>query len=149
MLVFAFALAAAAPLDLHLVCTGGGTQSKPNSTSLYATNGNGDYSSATINGSSTADFADTVRIDITGQTGRIRVPQMMMPPIHGGKAGWFDLRKISATGDEIDAVATINFLNKVKLRLDRLTGDATFTVLHGQFAGHCVPFDPATAPRAF
>ncbi|MGW8135391.1 hypothetical protein ACWGNZ_07105 [Sphingomonas zeae] len=153
-MIFALALAVIAqadaqPLNLHLICTGAGQQEKPTSNSAYARDNAGNSATVTGNGSRTVAFEDQVRIDIAGDGGRIRVPQAMLPPIRGGKDGWFELRDVSATADEIRAIATINLLNKVKLRIDRLTGTATFTVKQGQFAGRCTPYDPGSVQRAF
>lgn len=139
----------AAPLDLHLSCVGQGSQSKPDFATLQHRDSNGNFSSATVQSQYVQGFDDQVRIDITGDTGRIRVPQAMLPPVRGGKDGWFPLRDIRATQDEIVAVATINLFNKVKLRLDRLAGTVSFSVLHGQFNGRCSAYDPAVTRRAF
>jgi hypothetical protein len=152
IIAFALALAVQAdqqPLNLHLICSGAGQQEKATSSSAYARDNNGNWGTAQVDGSRTAEFQDQVRIDIVGAGGRIRIPQTMLPPIRGGKDGWFDLRNVEATPDDIRAVATINLLNKVKLRIDRLTGTASFTVLKGQFSGRCQAYDPALAQRAF
>lgn len=152
-MIFAFALALAAqsgePLNLHLICEGAGSQEKRTSNSAYGWDNQGNSATVTANGSRTVGFDDQVRIDLAGTGGRIRVPQAMLPPIRGGKDGWFELRDVEATADDIRAVATINFLNKIKLRIDRLTGTASFTVKGGQFSGRCTPYDPGTAQRAF
>lgn len=151
MLVIAMLLQAAspAPLELHLVCRGSGSQDK-GTTALAQTRGpNGDSTWTTVNGSRGVDFTDDVRVDLAGDGGRVRIPQTMLPPIRGGKDGWFDLRKVSASADEITAVATINALNKAKLRIDRLTGTLSMTVLKGQFLGQCQAYDPAEVKRAF
>lgn len=149
MLALALAAQAGEPLNLHLVCSGAGSQEKPTSSSAYAHDNWGNSATVTANGSRTVGFDDQVRIDIEGAGGRIRIPQTMLPPIRGGKDGWFELRNVEATADDIRAVATINFLNKVKLRVDRVTGTASFTVKNGQFSGRCAPYDPATVQRAF
>jgi hypothetical protein len=149
MLALALAAQAGEPLNLHLICSGAGSQEKPTSSSAYAHDNWGNSATVTANGSRTVGFDDQVRIDIAGTGGRIRIPQTMLPPIRGGKDGWFELRNVEATADDIRAVATINFLNKVKLRVDRVTGTASFTVKDGQFSGRCTPYDPATVQRAF
>jgi hypothetical protein len=73
----------------------------------------------------------------------------MLPPIRGGKNGWMTLRKVQATPDEITAVATINLFNKAKLRIDRIAGTLSMTVLQGEFSGRCQSYDPDTVERVF
>lgn len=142
--------ASAEPLDLHLMCRGAGV----GSSGSQATATSHDWSTGqtvqtTVTGSEARGFEDDVRIDIADQTGRIRLPSALMPPIHGGQNGWFDLRKIEASRDEITAVATINLFNKIKLRVDRLTGGASFTTKDGSFQGRCIAYKPETEQRAF
>jgi hypothetical protein len=150
MLALVFVAAAStAPLDLHLICDGGGVQGGSATAQTYSYDSDGNSRSTTVTIPRSRSFDDQVRVDIAGDSGRIRIPQAMLPPIRGGKEGWFDLRKVEATDSDITAVATINVLNKVKLRLDRISGTISFTTLRGQFMGRCTAYDPATTQRAF
>lgn len=149
-MLLASAPASAEPIDLHLLCRGSGNAS----TGTEATATSRDWSTGqtvetTVSGSENQGFQDDVRIDIADQGGRIRLPAALLPPIRGGKNGWFELRKVEATRDEITAVATINLLNKIKLRLDRLSGAASFTTRDGNFHGRCIAYKPETEQRAF
>ena len=139
-MILAFALALAAPdspLDLKLLCTGIGSQDKVS----YAADPDHNlrFTDAVI---------DDVRVDISVNRGRIHIPMVMMPALHGGKDGWFDLHNTLATRDEITASGSINPLNHIKVRLNRLNGGLMLTVLHGQYHGTCRPFTDDT-PRAF
>lgn len=149
VLAMALAGAEAQPLQLNLVCIGGGTQRKPSTVTGQVSTSNGNWASGSVTGWRENDFADAVRIEIAGEGGRIRIPQTMLPPLRGGKNGWMTLRNVQAGLDEITAVATINLFNKAKLRIDRITGTLSMTVLQGQFAGQCQAYDPATVQRAF
>lgn len=66
---------------------------------------------------------DLVRIPMA--TGRISLPRVMLPPAHGGKGGWFDLKSLVATDREITASVPLNFLTSATMRLDRITGHIT------------------------
>ena len=142
------AVQADAPPELHLMCSGSGRQGVDRNVTAYSHDNYGNTATTTATESRTVGFDDEVRVDITGETGRVRIPQTMLPPLRGGDEGWFNLRKIEATAEEITAVATINLINKIKLRLDRVTGRLSFTTLRGSFAGRCQRIDPA-AGRAF
>lgn len=137
------------PLRLNLICEGAGTQRKPATSTARVFTSTGAWANGNITTWRDADFADAVRIEIAGEGGRVRIPQTMLPPIRGGKNGWMTLRKVQATPDEITAVATINLFNKAKLRIDRIAGTLSMTVLQGEFSGKCQAYDPDTVERAF
>jgi hypothetical protein len=73
----------------------------------------------------------------------------MLPPIHGGNGGWFELKSLKTTDIEITGSAAVNFINSPKVRLDRTTGRISIAGKAGQYSGVCEPYDPATAPRKF
>lgn len=133
--------------ELHLICGGSGSANKIST------------SRASVSGSVNADinvmehrrvgFEDQVNIDIVGSAGRIRVPRTMLPPIHGGDNGWFELKNLKTTDQEITASATINFMNSPKIRLDRSTGHILIDGKAGNFSGNCEPYDPTTVRKKF
>jgi hypothetical protein len=95
-------------------------------------------------------FDDQVNIEINDDnTGRIRLPRTMLPPIHGGNEGWFDLESIKKSDSEILASAGVSFINSPKVRIDRMTGLVSISGKAGSFSGECQPYDPATAQRKF
>jgi hypothetical protein len=135
-------------LNLHLVCGGDGSRSRTQVITGQLSTPGGEYS-----GVATYDrddpFADHVFLDITGSSGRVRIPQALLPMIRGGRNGWMELRNVSVTPDEITASATINFLNRARIRISRITGIMSMNVLRGRFDGRCQAYDPATVQRAF
>lgn len=73
----------------------------------------------------------------------------MLPKFHGGDGGWFEIRDIRVSENEITGSAAVNVMNHPKIVLDRLTGTVTVSGRSGQFNGRCRKFDPNTVERAF
>lgn len=134
---------------LNLVCDGGGTANKVNSTSAFGWNNRGDRANAVVVGRSAVGFADQLQLWIEDTQGKARMPRTMLPKLHGGDGGWFDITDIKVSDTEITGTVGVNFMNHPKLVLDRLTGTITLDGKAGQFNGHCQKFDPSTAPKAF
>ncbi len=134
---------------LHLLCVGGGNAMKDSEDSAYAWDSKGN--SARVVGSSTYDrgFSDTVALDVDGSTGRIRMPRSMLPKLHGGSEGWFELSDIKVGENEIRASAKVNALNHPKVVLDRIAGTISISGKGGDYAGRCRAYDPTTERRAF
>lgn len=135
---------------LHLVCLGAGSASRVTQTfgSVYGSNGNSAWGN--IVGHKDVPFDDQVNIELVdGQMGRIRMPRAMLPKIHGGEGGWFNLDDVSMKADEITATAKVNVLNHPKVRLDRLQGHISISGKAGDYSGVCQPYDPATVTRKF
>lgn len=135
--------------NLSLICGGTGSANKQTGASVDAWNSDGDYGGATITGTRTVGFEDQVSLRIEGTEGQLRMPRAMLPPIHGGKDGWFKLKNIKWTDGEITASVGVSLINNPKVRLDRFTGAISLSGKSGDFAGQCRKFDPATAERAF
>jgi hypothetical protein len=135
--------------SLHLVCLGAGSANKPTSTSAFASNSNGDSVWANVVGSGAVPFEDQVNVEIVNGEGRIRMPRTMLPPIRGGKDGWFQLKNLKITDRDITASAAVNFINSPKVRIDRITGLISMDGKAGSYSGECQPYDPATAQRRF
>lgn len=144
------AVGQAASLDpLRLICVGAGTARKVDRENAFVSNNAGQSASGYVNRQRSESFDDEVRVELDGESGRVRIPQALLPPIRVGNEGWMDIRKVEATSDLITATATINLFNKAKLRLDRITGILSMTTLDGSFRGECTPYDPATTQRRF
>lgn len=133
---------------LNLACGGGGTANKANVTSVYGTsNASGFVGSAPISlsGSSSGTiisqrqqgFADQVDVRLFSGDDRIRLPRTMLPPIHGGDAGWFKLRNVKVTPRAITASASINFMSNPKIHIDRVTGTISINGRTGDYTGYC------------
>jgi len=160
--MFLLLLAQAASADatpLNLTCYGGGTGKSVevatvnNRASVYGTVGTTPVS-GTGNGTSTVmlphneAYNDQVQIRLFSGDDRIRLPQSVVPPIHGGSDGWFKLTDVVANAHSIRAKAGINFINHPKIFIDRVTGAISINGRNGDFSGQCEAV-PADAPAKF
>ena len=149
--------AAAQPLDRS--CFGGGTANKVTMTNIdasgsnYSQVGGMPYSSygsgsATVMGQRHQGFADQVDIRLFNGDDRIRLPRTLLPPLHGGKGGWFKLKNVVSDARSIHASAAVNFMNNPKVFIDRATGTISILGKAGDFAGQCEAFK-GDAPAKF
>ncbi len=134
---------------LDLVCVGAGSANRPSNTYAYAQNNNGGSAWANIVGNRSVPFDDQVNLWVAGSEGRIRMPRTMLPPLHGGEDGWFKINSLKVGENEITGSVGVNFMNKPKLRIDRLTGAISIAGKAGDYSGRCVRYDPSEASRAF
>jgi hypothetical protein len=134
---------------LNLVCDGGGSANRPSTAIAHGWNNTGGSATVVATGRSTVGFDDQLQLWIEGDQGKARLPRIMLPKLHGGAGGWFDIKDITVSANEITASVGINFINHPKMTLDRITGTVTLTGHSGQFNGRCSKFDPATTQRAF
>lgn len=135
-------------LNVHLICGGDGVQSRTEFGVGQLTTPQGSYTSTQSYRRDTP-FSEEVLIELSGDSGRVRIPQTMLPLIRGGDGGWMQLRNISVTPTEITASATINLFNRARLRINRITGIMSMSVLRGRFDGRCEAYDPSQVRRAF
>lgn len=143
------------PADaMNLVCIGGGTAIKPTQADISGSQsgsydyGKGHYSGTfdgTVTGTRAQDYADQVDIELSDGKGRIRLPRIVLPPIHGGNGGWFDIEKLTVGSRTIEGSAAINFINKPKVHIDRATGTISITGMNGTYVGRCKRIDPSAA----
>lgn len=134
---------------LDLVCLGAGAANRPTSSTVTAWDSEGNYGSANVVGNRTVPFDDQVNLWIDGGEGRIRMPRAMLPPIRGGEDGWFKVKSIEITDNEITASVAVNLINNPKLRIDRITGNISISGKAGDYSGRCQRYDPDTVQRAF
>lgn len=88
-----------------------------------------------------ASFPATVMIEIfrdgSGYNGRIHPSGRLVPPIHGGdRGGWWNLKNLVISGDEVRGRYTLNGLNKPRLVVDRRTGRISIDGIE-KFYGRC------------
>jgi hypothetical protein len=131
--------------ELNLACVGAGSATRENSGGLFG-GGEGIFGSF---GKRDVGFEDQVSLWFEGETGSLRMPRSMLPNIRGGKDGWFELRNVEYSDQEITATIAVSILNKPKLRLDRYTGTVSISGKSGDYTGRCEKFDPAMETRAF
>lgn len=139
---------AAASGQLNLTCVGAGTANKATAATAWS---NGSFSgfagstyiggstsgSTTVYGTRQQGFEDQVDIRLFGGDDRIRLPRTMLPPIHGGDAGWFKLKDVHADARSIRASAAVNFINNPKVYIDRVTGTISISGKAGDYSGQC------------
>jgi len=135
--------------DFHLICQGIGTANAIDAMTTNARDSDGNSASATTYANRSSGFHDEVAVEIVEGVGRIRLPRSLLPPIHGGSEGWFQLKNLKQGDNDITASAAVSFISAPKVRISRLTGAIAIDGHTGSFAGHCEPFDPATQKRAF
>jgi hypothetical protein len=145
--------------QLNLTCVGAGTANKMTAHSAYTTahvsgmvgftpvDGSGS-AQTTVYGTRQQGFEDQVDIRLFGGDDRIRLPRTMLPPIHGGDAGWFKLKDVHADARAIRASAAINFMNNPKVYIDRVTGTISISGRAGDYSGQCQAIE-ADAPAKF
>src|SRR4051794_28669888 len=99
MLLLAFALMQEAPINL--VCGGAGVHRSVNVATGQLTDGT-DTVQGSLQYQSSEAYGDEVHVELSGDSGRIRVPQGMRPRLtYGGQDGWWPLHDIRYTRDEI------------------------------------------------
>lgn len=157
MLLLFLAQAVSQP-PLNLTCLGGGTANKPTSVIVNTnSSSSGSVGTTPYRGSSTGsgsalglrqqDFSDQVDVQLFGGDDRIRLPRTMLPPIRGGKDGWFRLKNVQADSRSIRAKAAVNFLNSPNVFIDRVTGTISISGKAGDYAGQCEVVAASAKPK--
>lgn len=151
-------LQAAAPSPLQLTCVGGGTANKVAVRSIYGSSttygsvgsvpysGN-QYGSANVYSQRQQGFADQVDIRLFAGDDRVRMPRTMLPPLRGGDDGWFKLKNVVATERTITGSVAVNFINKPKIHIDRVTGLISISGKAGDYSGQCAVIDQNAKPQ--
>lgn len=145
---------------LDLVCQGSGVANKAVVMNKFSSgNAKGTIGGSSVQMSGTSqstmvghraqEFGDQVSLNIEGSEGRLRMPRTMLPKIHGGEDGWFKLKDIRISQEEITASVAVSALNNPKLRVDRYTGAISISGKSGDFTGSCSRFDPQQQQRQF
>jgi hypothetical protein len=147
-LIFGFSSAASAE-PLNLICLGDGAANRVSQSYGQVHDNYGNSAWGTVTRPQSVDFSDQVSIELDGEKGRIRMPRAMLPPIRGGKDGWFAVEKVKYSDGEITGIVQVNFMNSPKLRIDRMQGRVAINGKAGDFSGVCQKYDPATAQRQF
>lgn len=131
---------------LALICGGAGSSARPSGAVALGSDG----SSVAAYGSAQQGFRDQVRVEISAPgSGRLQVPRSMLPPLHGGDEGWFEIKKLAVNPTEITGRIELAFLKSASLRIDRLTGFMKLDSQNGTYAAECERFDPETAAPRF
>jgi len=149
MLTMLIAMAAAYDGRLDLVCLGQGSANKQTSSSAYMYDSSGNSAWGNVIGNRSVPFADQVNLWIEGDEGRVRMPRTMLPPIRGGEDGWFKIKDLEVTDDEITGSVAVNLLNNPKMIIDRRTGLIRLSGKAGNYIGECERYVPSSMPQRF
>jgi hypothetical protein len=143
---------------LKLTCFGGGTANK---VALSTINSHGSFSGSvgttpfsgsggglgTVTSVRQQGFGDQVDVRLFDGDDRIRMPRTMLPPLRGGKDGWFKLKNVQADTRSIRAKAAVNFINSPNVFIDRVTGSISISGKAGDYAGQCEVIDASAQPK--
>lgn len=149
MISMLLAMAATMEGRLDLVCLGQGSANKQTSSSAYVTDNYGNSAWGNVVGNRSVPFADQVNLWIEGDEGRLRMPRSMLPPLRGGEDGWFKIKDLSVTDDEITGSVAVNFINNPKMIIDRRTGLIRLSGKGGDYIGECERFVPSAMSQRF
>lgn len=133
--------------ELHVVCMGGGSHKQEYSTFAFARNNYGGAAWGQSVGVGREGYSDTVSIDIENGEGKIRLPRVLLPPIHGGDNAWFKLTNLKQDDREITASASVNLVTHPKIRLDRYSGVISIDGHMGTFTAQCEKVDVGAQPK--
>lgn len=143
---------------LDLTCFGSGTANKMTATTAYGNSyvsgqvGTVPFSgtgggATTVYGKRQQDFGDQVDVRLFSGDDRIRMPRTMLPPIRGGKDGWFKLKNVVTDARSIRAKAAVNFANNPNVFIDRVTGTISISGRAGDYSGQCQAIDASAPPK--
>jgi hypothetical protein len=124
-LMLAAAAPAAAPAgEMNLICRGTGSTMAATGRDTATVRNNQGYAVQGQNvRESLVNYETTAGFRLTGGLATMRVPTMFLPPIAGGRGGWFKVQDLRITDSEISGKVAINFMNKPSFRIDRITGE--------------------------
>jgi len=93
-------------------------------------------------------FSGSSTVEISSGTGRMRIPDPMIPALmNGDSGGWYPIQDLFINDREITGVVHISFLSQPKLRIDRLTGKLSMSGGAGDFTADCSAEDANTKPK--
>ena len=125
--------------DLYLACEGGTTeQVLTGSSTVSAADSQGGSASATGVTTEAQFIAGTVLFKMSAGVAEVNVPRQFLSGQKLGNAGWFKVKRLAASEDQITGKLQTNFLVTSTFRIDRRTGIMT---TGGGFSGNCTPVD--------
>lgn len=134
---------------LSLLCDGAGTANRHSTAHAYSLNNSGGSSGGFATSQRSVGFEDQLQLWVEGATSKARLPRTLLPRIHGGNEGWFDVKDVHLSDTEITGTVAVSVLNHPKLVLDRIAGTIGLDGGSGHFNGRCQKFDPENTKRAF
>lgn len=155
MIAIALMLAKVVPattpsVSLHLICKGGGLRDDDDVQSVHAVSSDGKSMNGTVTENKKVSYSAQFEFVIEGDTGRVRWPMTMLPPLNRAHDGWTVLDQIKVSDDEIAARTKMNFANHPRFRIDRIHGTIEMAGWGANFSGSCEIYKPeADAVHAF
>jgi hypothetical protein len=93
-------------------------------------------------------FSGNGTVEISSGTGRMRIPDPMIPALMSGDTGgWYPIEDLFTNDREITGIVRINMLNKPKMRIDRMTGKLSMSGGLSDFAADCRAVEPQAKPK--
>ncbi|MEH1939098.1 MAG: hypothetical protein V7L01_02610 [Nostoc sp.] len=87
--------------------------------------------------SSTDEFDSEVQVEIRNMQGKIHLTGKLIPPIHsGGTDGWWNLKDLRVTPEQITGKYQVNGLNHPRVEIDRRSGRIAINGIE-RFRGTC------------
>lgn len=113
--------------ELALVCFGDGQRPQAASSSGWTWNSDRRrYDYGTRTQLTQEHFDASLMLQFWGDSGRIRLPKKLIPPIHSrGQDDWWTLDNVAIGRDTITGSYRLNGLNKPRLTVDRRSGRIT------------------------
>lgn len=131
-------------LELSLACPGSGRRPATETTTVQQYDRDAErLETATAQTQTRKEFSGTAYVEVSGTYARVRLPDGMVPALHGGDDGWYDVSSLTVDEREITGKLSINFANHPKLHIDRTTGRMEIDGGKREFAGDC---EPGSAP---
>jgi hypothetical protein len=93
-------------------------------------------------------FSGNGTVEISAGTGRMRIPDPMIPVLMSGDTdGWYPIEDLFSNDREITGVVRINMLNQPKMRIDRMTGKLSVSGGLSDFSADCRALDTQAKPK--
>jgi hypothetical protein len=143
-------MASGESLEISLICDGSGEVSDTE-TSYNSNYDRKDHDTKTSTSQTIVKrpFSGTAQVDISGSLARVKLPKAMLPPISAGDDGWFTVRDLQVSDQEIAGKIHINFLNKPKVEIDRRSGVISIASGLNSFEGRCELLEEGEDGRKF
>lgn len=82
-------------------------------------------------------FDTSIQVEIAGETGRVRLPDKLLPVMNSADDGWLKLSELKVDPARITARFRVNFISLPTLEIDRRSGNIRIEGRGSQFYGRC------------
>jgi hypothetical protein len=142
---------AAGAEDIHLACNGTATVERSEEVSV---SGFDYHTGHTVSAQGTTTHREQVGaevlVDITGDTGRIKLPPSLTPVVHSrSDQGWRQFSSLRIDDTQFRGRFSLNFINKPNVTINRVTGHIDIAAFDGSFSGECNAYDTTSGARKF